>query len=206
MGAFGACLYCKYILLSIQNKVLYRFNCFISNIVIIISLINFFAFQVAVSYSIVAESPSIFPTVTICNLIPFDTQNSSAIEEILKRNNIVSQIESDSRIPAINQVTEIREFLKAHVLSNKKDNLSYIQSLGFSLDSMLVSCNYNGIQCTVDDFYQFYDYAYGNCFAFNYNQTKMEKTSKVGPKYGLQLELFSGIPGKFIIIFQYDYY
>ena len=146
------------------------------------------------AYTIESDSPSNFPAVTICNLVPFDTFNKTPFENILEKNNINSQIESDSKISALNKVNEIKEFLKAHFLSHKKNNLSYVKSHGFTLDSLIISCNFNGIECQTDDFNYFYDYAYGNCYVFNYNQTKIKRTSKKGPRFGLQMELFSGIP------------
>jgi hypothetical protein len=126
--------------------------------------------------------------VTICNLVPFDTYNNTLFESILLNNNI------SSKISALNKVNEMSELLKAHFLSNKHNNLTYAQLHGFSLDTLLLSCNFNGIKCSASDFYQFYDYSHGNCYVFNYNQTSIKKTSKKGPRFGLQMELFSGIP------------
>jgi hypothetical protein len=49
---------------------------------------------------------------------------------------------------------------------NQQDILN-IKSLGYCLESMLISCTYNRILCTVDDFEWFYSYQYGNCYTFN---------------------------------------
>ena len=69
--------------------------------------------------------------------------------------------------------------------------------MGYTLDDMLISCYFNGIQCNTSNFNWFYSYSYGNCYTFNNPNVSSNilKTSKSGPNNGLQLELFAGIPG-----------
>jgi hypothetical protein len=38
------------------------------------------------------------------------------------------------------------------------------KQLGYSIDSMVISCTYNNMDCNLSDFYWFYDIDYGNCF------------------------------------------
>ena len=51
------------------------------------------------------------------------------------------------------------------------------------------------MRCYSSDFTWFFDKNYGNCYTFNANSSNVKTTSKAGPAYGLQLELFTGIPG-----------
>jgi hypothetical protein len=55
---------------------------------------------------------------------------------------------------------------------------------------MLLNCQYNQIQCRINDFKLVFHELYGNCFVFNSERIKI--ASKYGPKFGLNLELFIG--------------
>lgn len=85
--------------------------------------------------------------------------------------------------------------------SNEK-NLTF-KSLGFSIETMLISCFFNGEKCSAENFTWFISFEYGNCYAFNYhvdnnnNSTKPLKTSQAGIGSGLTLELFVGSQGSF---------
>ena len=77
---------------------------------------------------------------------------------------------------------------------------------GFLLSQILVSCEFQGVPCNLNDFFWFHDYEYGNCFRFNgidedqsienetYNYTSQQPRLSTKPGYenGLRLELFSG--------------
>jgi len=104
-------------------------------------------------------------------------------------------ITPSNQSPGINQLRIITNYLKAYFISNATSNQTYLQSIGFTIDSLLISCYFNGLPCTASDFSWFYDFNYGNCYTFNKNTTSIKTISKAGPTYGLQLELFTGIPG-----------
>lgn len=161
------------------------------------AFVTFFSYGVTTSFTTVYESPSDYPAVTICNLVPFDTYiNLNYFQNILTANNLNYTIVPTTDNPGIEQVNIISDFLKAKVISNQTNNSTTLQSFGYSIDSLLISCYYNGLRCYASDFNWFYDYNYGNCYTFNGNTASIKKISKSGPKYGLQLELFTGIPGK----------
>ena len=62
---------------------------------------------------------------------------------------------------------------------------------------MLISCYYNGAQCTEADFTYYYTYEYGNCYIFNsYNNTNKRYAIRTGPSNGLSLELYAGYAGQ----------
>ena len=144
------------------------------------------------------ESPSVFPAITICNLFPFnwETQNAT-LTKILTDQKVSTTITPSDTHPAIYQVQNIQNLLKSKVLKEYKNNSRSLQSMGFSLSQILISCYFNGILCNAANFSWFYSFEYGNCYIFNAanNSNTPLTTSEVGPDSGLQLELFSGVPG-----------
>ena len=89
----------------------------------------------------------------------------------------------------------LQSLLKAIVMTEANFtayNLT-LQDVGFTLDTMLISCFYNGLKCSKSDFTYNYTYEYGNCYTFNKNGSRTTKISGAGT--GLQLELFVGVPG-----------
>ena len=77
---------------------------------------------------------------------------------------------------------------------NKEKNLD----IGYKIRYMLLSCSFDGVQCSISDFASYYSYEFGNCFIFNfaYNSTSLRTVTRT--KTGLRLELFSGIPGNLL--------
>ena len=69
-------------------------------------------------------------------------------------------------------------------------------NLGFRIKNILIDCKFNGEDCSSDDFIEFYSFEYGNCYTFNGNGTGTTRTVS-RTKTGLQMELFTGIPGDF---------
>jgi hypothetical protein len=89
----------------------------------------------------------------------------------------------------------LESLLKAIVMSEVNFtafNLT-LQDVGFTIDTMLISCFYNGDQCNKSDFTYFHTYEYGNCYTFNKKDARKTKIS--GSRTGLQLEIFVGVPG-----------
>jgi hypothetical protein len=78
-----------------------------------------------------------------------------------------------------------------------KGNNAGNDNLGFEIKNILIDCKFNGEDCTSEDFVEFYSYEYGNCFTFNLNKTSTKSVSRT--KTGLQMELFTGIPGNYSI-------
>ena len=152
------------------------------------------------NYQIIHESPVEFPAISFCNLNAFDVSSNpetlNYINNVLIKNQISPTIELNSNELAIKKVTNIGNILKASVVSNKSLSQAEIRKLGYSLESMMISCSYNNIKCDVSNFSMFHSYQYGNCFTFNgitdLNGTKIEakRTSKSGRRSSLVLELF----------------
>ncbi len=151
-------------------------------------------FSTFINYNTMIESPAEFPAITICNLNPFDMGTYAETGTYINKKLVANQISPTVNISAndigISVVHAAADILKASVIA---DNLNdtYKKNLGFNLETMLISCFYNGQTCFASNFSWFWSFDYGNCYTFNTNI----KTSKSGPTTGLKLELFLGLPG-----------
>jgi hypothetical protein len=61
------------------------------------------------------------------------------------------------------------------------ESVKLMETLGFKLDSMLISCLYYNIRCTANDFYLYTTYDNGNCFIYNF-EPKTKNTKVANPK------------------------
>ena len=101
----------------------------------------------------------------------------------------------------LNRIKGINEILKATIKADKNLTYEELESIGFTFETMVLSCDYNGVECSREDFTWFHSYEYGNCYTFNAEKNdngtlrNAVKTSKSGPSTGLTLELFAGAPG-----------
>jgi hypothetical protein len=82
---------------------------------------------------------------------------------------------------------------------------------GFYLSQMLISCEYQGVACSENDFFWFHDHNYGNCYRFNggdpdqyladsnnsYNRSALKKSTKLGWQNGFRIELNTGSPSNY---------
>lgn len=149
------------------------------------SIIEFYEYNVLTTYEIVQESSSLFPVITICNLNEYDLSKN---KELLNLSNYLLDNADMSLHPRSALEIAQKEFLKS-------TNISVLEDTRFSLDDMLLTCHYNEISCSVADFTKIKNELYGNCYSFNMaKNNSIRTTSKYGPKYGLQLELYIGNP------------
>lgn len=154
----------------------------------------------------VYEDSHIFPAVTICNLNAFSTypdSNAQYIGEILMEHNFslplnVSNSNYESATKLLHSGLDI---LKANVKKRVLEvNLtsSELLTLGFDIDTMLVSCTYARKVCEAKDFSYSYSFEYGNCYTFNadfYKNSTVVSNALTGSTASLELELFAGIGG-----------
>ncbi|CAF0821207.1 unnamed protein product [Brachionus calyciflorus] len=172
---------------------------------VINSINSYLAYEVSVNYQIVADSSAEFPAVTICNLNPFDvaaeTSTGEYIIQNLKSNSMTPVITTNNGQVAYLLVDDAANILKATVNSDKNLTRAGLEKLGFTLDTMLISCYYDHDQCNSSNFTWFHDSEFGNCYTFNalFDENNNFKeplvTSKTGPVHGLNLELFVGAGG-----------
>ena len=139
------------------------------------TFVSYFKYEVTESSVTINEGEADFPAVTFCNLAPFDffPPNKDLLTSYMQDFNVSLDINIAEAAIAINEVTNVLSILRAQVFSNKvKNNLndSFIESLGFSKNLMIVSCFYGAKECGDEDFTWFHDYNYGNCYTFNKNK------------------------------------
>ncbi|XP_065195241.1 amiloride-sensitive sodium channel subunit beta-like isoform X2 [Sycon ciliatum] len=64
-----------------------------------------------------------------------------------------------------------------------------ISVLGHQIEDMLFRCRYDSEGCSPSNFTQFQNGRYGNCYTFNGDEARVLRTERVGPTYGLLMEL-----------------
>lgn len=173
------------------------------------SVTSYFEYKTSVSLRRIFEKEVEFPAVTFCNLNAFDvatTQFSGDyLNEALNSHGISPIITVNENMNLLNRIKGINEILKATIKADKNLTYEELESIGFTFETMVLSCDYNGVECSREDFTWFHSYEYGNCYTFNAEKNdngtlrNAVKTSKSGPSTGLTLELFAGAPGLFFI-------
>ena len=163
----------------------------------VISVLNYFEYNVITTSRIVNEASVEFPVVSFCNLNMF-SKNNSQLFEIMSA---LNQSYSRSKLKTMKNVEELRktQYLIKSYASGVKLSDEQRKSFGLSIEEMLVSCYFNGASCNENDFEWFYTFEYGNCFAFNSGfSSKLNKSMPIkrverkGQQNGLRLELFLG--------------
>ena len=153
-----------------------------------------------VSYEQVVENESEFPAITFCNLNAFDPATNRYVGDYINKrffeNNIQPNIQVNESVETAYGKLKLLESLLKAIVMTEADFTAFnltLQDVGFTLDTMLISCFYNGLECSKSDFTYYYTFEYGNCYTFNKNGSRTTKISGAGT--GLQLELFVGVPG-----------
>jgi len=122
-------------------------------------------------------------------------------KKVLKENNVSPKISPKNGETASELVNIAANILKSAIVSDKNLTDNDLKTFGFTMDTMLISCFFDGIACNANDFTWSYSYQYGSCYTFNAakdnygNATNAKRTRKFGPNSGLSLELFTGAPG-----------
>jgi hypothetical protein len=160
-----------------------------------------------ISQNLIHESPTKFPSVTFCNLNPFD---ENYLFRIIKKYNLLKQSGYDCAQSSKNftQIyenckddfnnTASDEFydlllvdIKRAILNNiHKISEIDIENIGIDIDvNMLISCKFNGRECDSDWFTTSWNAKYGYCYTFNDNSSNILRTTRVGQDYGLSMSL-----------------
>jgi hypothetical protein len=95
-------------------------------------------------------------------------------------------------------VNDVNEYFRAQLIKMTIKGQVAAINLGFDITQMLISCRFQDNDCSMNDFFQYYDYYYGLCYRFNQGRNidgfviNVTKVGQVGVKYGLQMELYAG--------------
>ena len=150
----------------------------------------YFHYPTQTSISIIMQRAQVFPAVTFCNYAParYDLVIGPLLNYI-NSNNVTNT--SDPSTLTTEQYSLLGAFLQQQI--NAGHSVSHYF---FSLDIMLMDCNYNGQTCTTNDFISFLSYNHGLCYTFNAkltteNGTKTRNTNDNGGAGKLVLRLYA---------------
>lgn len=166
------------------------------------TFIIYLSYETVSKTETILEIPSAFPTVSICNLNPFQTaEGVEFANQILAQNYAEMQLQMS--VP-VSQMTSVNYYeMKYFIATNAANpNLTdeYRQSLTIQLNSMIISCYFDLIVCSASDFEWYFDNMYGSCFKFNSGKNSIGESvperfsTKTGPVNGFILELYVGNP------------
>ena len=157
---------------------------------LIFGLLDFFEFEVISKIRVFNEHSLLYPTVTICDANPLTTKEA---ENLITDANIQT-IDFINRKDKNYSITETIYNMYSFTIYGMKRAFDLDdkgkQSLGFSIQSILHLCTFNGKTCDASDFHWVFSYAHGNCFQYNSesNATQPLKETKLGgTSYGLML-------------------
>lgn len=169
------------------------------------SVANFLDHEVTTKIRRVYESPTIFPTVSICNKNKFTTDfGIETIKKIIRsfkspdlfNQDVLANMSLESRYrESDNTLVRVENAVSEYSIEDKK-------KLGHSIDDFLIECKFDDIFCNISkDFNWYFDSNFGNCYKFNTdhdsfgNRVELKKSSQPGKYYlGLKLVLFESMP------------
>ena len=178
--------------------------CFVISIclfsyMIFTSIKNYLKFDVVTKIRMNDEIPTPYPTISICNIDPFVTENASKFIVDVYRNKLGLNVTKENWHSK--EIYDIVRNSKQMMLSNAfnpklEDEMR--KSFGFMLKDILHKCTYNLNTCSDEDFTWFFSFDHGNCFRFNsgLNNNKVaipiRNSTKPGDYYGLKLYFVLG--------------
>ena len=169
------------------------------------SISDFLDYEVTTKIRRIYETPTIFPTVSICNKNKFATDfGIDTIKQTIDyfkypdlfNITVVSNLTLEKRYrDSDNAIFRAGNAVNEFSVEDKK-------KLGFSLDDFLIECKFDDVFCNVThDFVWYFDNIYGNCYKYNsgFNskgqQHELKKSSQAGKYFlGLKLTLFESMP------------
>jgi hypothetical protein len=165
-----------------------------------ISITEYLQHETVTHTEIVTELPAVFPSVSICNENIFANNQYAAklLNDLFVQSGIISNGSSLTQTypnGIYRDYSFLRYFAGLNAINPSKPS-SEKKKLGLTLDQMMISCMYNLVKCSVDDFEWFMDPIYGNCYTFNGGRNSSglyvpDKTAtRPGKLNGLTLELY----------------
>ena len=155
-------------------------------------------YGVVTSIEMVEERPALFPTISICDLNKFETNDSAdLIKDVYFKEYGINLTEKIKNYQDVVLFYEDVYKLASAKAANPSFGDSNRKKLGFNLADILGWCLFNNDYqiCDADKFEWSYDYTYGNCYKFNsgFNSTgksvPLKYTTKPGYTNGLSLFL-----------------
>lgn len=141
---------------------------------IIYAILNFQNYDTITSIATIVEMPT-FPTITICNLNPFQTD--IALQSLNRSSNTSGFDDFEILLFNLNQMFLYNDTTK--------------RSFSYNMNETLIDCRFNAKKCNSDEFDWYFDPLYGNCYRYN-SKNPLKKIIQPGNRFGLRLELFAG--------------
>ena len=107
------------------------------------------------------------------------------VSQALNESGLSFMVKLDTNQTGFSCITNISTVLKAYVTADTSINASFKESLGMTMDDMLISCYFNGVACNSSDFIYFRTHDFGNCYTFNGLVTDVKQVSRTGTGTGL---------------------
>ena len=157
------------------------------------SITTYLEFEITTKIKYIYEPKSVFPAITICNKNPLLTDYAkNMLRDVTKRNNLTDLFDTtENKIESDPTLFSIVVGLGLLYAKSEYLNETEKKKLGYSMDDMLIDCNFEVESCTSNDFVWYYDYNYGNCYRFN--SGKNQKGEPVDLKVSKQAGKFNGL-------------
>jgi hypothetical protein len=133
--------------------------------------------------------------VQFCNLNAFDENYDLSIITQYVNDGTVNQT---SYPTTTSYIADLNSYYRAQLIKGFLSGQLVAINLVFDISQMLISCRFQDADCSMSDFFQYYDFYYGACYRFNQgkdidgNTINVTKIGQAGAKFGLQMELYAG--------------
>ena len=142
--------------------------------------------KVTTTTRLFSEQMPVFPTVTFCQMNAFRSDYGVDMLRAAKATYLVDG-EPDNNYLAYLRVQAYVNETRGSLMTDKEKFM-----LGGSLDTVLVSCTFQGVPCNSSNFtFMFHPYYLG-CFRFNADASRLSYAA--GYDNGLVLRLYTGVP------------
>lgn len=143
---------------------------------IIVYIIQFYSYEVISTLRTYNEVPTLFPVVDICNLNSYDGQEARFyMQKVITSKNISFDLEQGPK----DYIDDITDQIKAKIeLDGSQNNIS-LWDFGFYMSQMLISCKFQGVKCSAENFTWYHNYYYGSCYRFNSGFDEANKSIEI---------------------------
>ena len=128
-----------------------------------LAVMSYLSNPISTKISVVDDVPAPFPTISICNLNPLNSDNDKVNQEIA---NLLS---SSLNITVQNTFIFQYQLSAARQISNFLMNLNTSQKMAYgnTNNNSMFFCKFNSYPCDDDVFEWYFDFYLGNCYKFN---------------------------------------
>lgn len=127
---------------------------------LVTAILAYYAYPTSIDIEIVSEWPQVFPAFSFCNYAPFIGDNFlQSFRNYSILNNLTNTNGTTEYQPTYN---DIATFLISSANKNESTD-----PFDFPISAMLISCQFNNVPCSANNFIKFVSPDYGACYTFN---------------------------------------